>query len=150
MPIIDGLIEAVINHRICVEPLPQSIELENIFLREVILTINAKKFYCLTNNECGDMDTDNIPLQLSMILMELETYKNVQDFLEWADDMELNAGSATARRLWSHLQKNALDIPKCLPSNLKTVSAFDWHLGAGGISELRALPYRLARPDLHF
>lgn len=146
---VNWLIQSVLDLRIDVSPLPTNDDMENRFLREVILRIDDCTFPCLADNECGDMDMDNLPLKLSMILMELDSYESTKDFLEWCDDQGLEAGSALASRLWRQLQENAVEIPKFFNEKVKVISAYDWHLGAGGIQELRTLSYQLARPDLH-
>lgn len=147
--IVNWLIQSVLDLEIDVSPLPPDDALERLFLREVTLEIGGSTFPCLADNECGDMDLDNLPLKLSMILMELDSYEGTKDFLEWCDDQALATGSALASRLWGQLQENVIEIPKFFTKKMKVISAYDWHLGAGGIQELRTLPYQLARPDLH-
>ena len=146
---VNRLIDAIKTHEISVRTLPNSDVLDVYALREVELRIGAERFRCLGDNECGDMDADNLPLLLSMILMELEAYDEVEDYLEWCREQAMPPGDAITRVLWDRLAENRAAIPKHLPEGLRSIGPFDWHLGAGATRILRNLPKELARPDLY-
>ena len=146
--LVNALIDAISRFRVRIEALPDDADLEEESLREVMLHLGDRSFRCLADNEYGDMDRDNLPLQLNMILMELEHYDGVDDYLVWARGHGLDAASPKVDALWDRLQENAVAIRKIVGQDLVAMSSWDWSLYAGDARILRDLPEPLARPDL--
>jgi len=88
-PLVDPLINTVTNHQMTITRLPLDEELDALCLREVAVHIKDHTFHCLVDNEYGDIDQDNLPLMLNMVLMELEDFDDVGDFSEWARGTDL-------------------------------------------------------------
>ena len=146
--LVNALINAITRFRVRIEALPEDADLEEESLREVMLHLGDRSFRCLTDNEYGDMDRDNLPLQLNMILMELAHYDDVDDFLVWARGHGLDAASSKVDALWDRLRENAVGIREIVGRDLVAMSSWDWSLYAGDARILRDLPEALARPDL--
>ena len=147
--VVGRLIEAVRGGQVSIHRLPENTLLQPLDICEIRLKVAGKAFTCLADNEYGDMDTDNLPLQLGAILSALDHVSSAKGFSDWCEDLGLDANLDEVHELWQRERENAATVPQLFTPAIKPISGYDWQLGAGGVKELRALPHRLARPDLH-
>jgi hypothetical protein len=138
--IVDGLIAAVVAHGFSVSALPVDDALEALSLREVVVLLSGQEFRCLLDNEYGDVDPNNLPLVLNMVLMGLEDYDALGDYLAWAKDYGLSAGLPWVDALWARLQGNAVAMRALVPPLPAPISSWDWSMAAGDALILRGLP----------
>lgn len=148
-PFVRELVQAITRYGIRISKLSFDASLEASSLREVELELSEKSYRCLVYNEYGDMDTDNLPLQLNMILMEFETFQDVEDILEWTGEYDLDVSKTGVKDLWDRLQKNASEIRQVLGSDIQPTPSWDLQHGSGDVQVLRDLPVCFARPDLY-
>ncbi|QSE98066.1 hypothetical protein [Fulvivirga lutea] len=102
----------------------------------VELNINNNEFELYIEDEFNDFTLENQPLCLFLILNSLEEYQESDDFLQWCNQLGLNASSTSWLEYYKSLDKITKKIETIIGPIDAKINPLDYQLRAGAFQEL--------------
>lgn len=102
---------------------------------KVLIKDNLYKFY--VDDEHNDLSIDNPALWLCLVLLELEEYKEEDDYLTWCRSKGLDASNEQLLSYYKGLGNIYSSIEHILGTVRCPISSFEFELNAGAAQELR-------------
>ena len=89
-------------------------------------------------DEYDDLELNNPPLSLCLVLRELETYRDAEDFLVWCKEQGLEPGNDAARSYHMGLNSIYKRVIEVLGPIDSALSDLDFQLNSGAAQYLRS------------
>ena len=99
--------------------------------------LDGQSFLLLVDDEYKDFAHQYAPLNLCLVLRELETYEEADDILQWCNFKGLDVANSEVLEYYKGLSQLYLRIEKLLGTIDSHISDFDFSLNAGEAQELR-------------
>ncbi len=135
---LESLLEKINRFRIVITPTGKYLSQYDDY-KEVTFRIFNNKYTLYIYDEYNDLSTENPPMSLLLVLWELESYVENDDYLTWCDDCMFDPADMTVRNYHMGLRTVYPEIKQLMNDNVEPdVSSFDFHFGAGATSQVRA------------
>ena len=103
----------------------------------IVLSLAGKTFNMFVEDEYNDFQIENPLLSLSLVLRELEIYKEEDDFLAWCKSQILSSSNSLVLNYYKTLDNIYNDIEMIMGSISNPISSWDFEMNSGAVQELR-------------
>lgn len=138
VPEVDALVRALEEHRLSLSVGAPEPLLQLRAWRRVHLTgPDGLALSLAVDDEYDDATEGNQALLLHLVLATCECFEEADDFVEWAEEAEMDAAKSWTRQLYQELAGVVPRIREAVGPEAKAISSWDFNLNAGAARVLR-------------